>query len=595
MGKELDVASAKPTPALEELVLVEQTRPTLAAAILRSLEAAFGPKAGIVLDDPSWGLAKKGARGARTFRVGTFGTIAVPRGADGGAAFARILASRLTDFEALEHARDRAARLALLYQAAHEFGAELNLDRTLEMIVQRGRALTGADICYLSLNDPERGDTYIRTTAGTRTDIFKRVRLRYGDGLGGLVAKEGRPYYSSDYLHDERFIHVVDAEVEAEGMVSVLGVPLKLGQRVIGVLFIGNRYLSSFGEEEVAFLEALGDHAAVAIENARLYGMLDRAARLHRRLTELVLTEQPIGALESEIGEVLGLRVRVLPPHGEPDVAGGVETPVRVGPTLVGRVWVETTTLDEEQQVALEQAARVVAVHLLKERAVTQAALRTRGELLDVIISGSLPAEELTRRAAEYGLDLTMAHRAVVLRGDQAAALATRLSGAFVAGRLGHTVALLAPEASVPSLDLAGVGPAAVGATGIAQSVLEATRILEVAVMLKRTGPVSRDDLGIYSLLLDPTRAREQEMQARSLLAPLLGHDEVHGRVLIPTLEAFLDAQGRPKEAAHRLRIHVNSLYYRLSRIRELSGWTLEEPEHRLQLHLACRILRLKP
>ena len=592
MRKGSRVPPTNPAPRLEDLVLVEQSRSTLAASILRALEAAFGPEAGIVLDDPSWGLAKKGTRGARTFPVGTFGTIAVLRGVE-GAPFARVLAARLTDFEALEHARERAARLALLYQAAHEFGAELNLDRTLEMIVQRGRTLTGADICYLSLNDFDRGDTYIRTTTGTRTDVFKRVRLRYGDGLGGLVAKEGRPYYSSDYLHDERFVHVVDAEVEAEGMVSVLGVPLKLGERVIGVLFIGNRYLSSFGQEEVAFLEALGDHGAVAIENARLYGMLDRAARLHRRLTELVLTEQPIEALESEIGEVLGLRVRVLPAHGAPDAGSGVETPVRAGPTLLGRVWVEATALDEEQQVALEQAARVVAVHLLKERAVTQAALRTRGELLDVIISGALPADELTRRAADYGLDLTAAHRVVVFRGDQSGALARKLPGAFVAGRLGNTVALLAPAAPVPPIGLAGMGAAAVGAAGIAQSVLEATRILEVAGMLKRTGLVRRDDLGTYALLLDPARAREQEMQARSLLAPLLAHDELHGRVLVPTLEAFLDAQGRPKEAAHRLHVHVNSLYYRLGRIRELSGWTLEEPEHRLQLHLACRILRL--
>ncbi len=139
-----------PGMVLEELVLGEQTRLTLAAAILRALEAAFGPQAGIVFDDPSWGLVKKGPRGARTFRVGTFGTIAVPRGVE-GAAFARVLAARLTDFEALEHVRERAARLAMLYQAENEFGAELHLDRTLEMIVQRGRALTGADICYLSL------------------------------------------------------------------------------------------------------------------------------------------------------------------------------------------------------------------------------------------------------------------------------------------------------------------------------------------------------------------------------------------------------------------------------------------------------------
>jgi GAF domain-containing protein len=96
--------------------------------------------------------------------------------------------------------RERAARLASLYQATQEFTAELDLGRALEVIVERGRELTGADICYLSLNDLERGDTYIRISTGTRSDAFDSIRLRYGDGLGGLVAKEGRSYYSVDFL-----------------------------------------------------------------------------------------------------------------------------------------------------------------------------------------------------------------------------------------------------------------------------------------------------------------------------------------------------------------------------------------------------------
>jgi hypothetical protein len=56
--------------------------------------------------------------------------------------------------------------------------------------------------------------------------------------------------------------------------------------------------------------------------------------------------------------------------------------------------------------MALEQAARVVAVHWLKESAVLQATLRTRGELLDAMISGSLSQEALARRAAVHRLDV---------------------------------------------------------------------------------------------------------------------------------------------------------------------------------------------
>src|SRR5947208_1167994 len=92
----------------------------------------------------------------------------------------------------------------------------------LTLAGQTRLTMTGAAICDLSLNDFERGETYIRTAAGVRTAALKRIRMRYGDGLGGLVAGEGRPYHSTDYLHDERLVHVVDREVEAEGMVSLM-------------------------------------------------------------------------------------------------------------------------------------------------------------------------------------------------------------------------------------------------------------------------------------------------------------------------------------------------------------------------------------
>lgn len=575
-------------------MLVDQTRQSLGEAILAELDARLGPGCGITVEDGGWRLERPAPAGSVVHPLGDFGHLAVPpgSGATGEAeGLARTIAARLVDFQAIERAGHHAARLESLYQASQEITSELNLDRTLQLIVDRGRELTGADICYLSLNDYEQGDTYIRVTSGTRSEVFLHIRLAYGDGLGGLVAKEGRPYYSRDYMHDERFVHVVDQEVSSEGVVSVVGVPLRLVDRVIGVLFIANRYRSSFSSEDVTFLQALGDHAAVAIENARLYGTLDRAARLHRRLTELVLTENPIEALEAEIGGALGLPVRVVPGPARPE--RGVDTPVRAGATVIGTLRVEATRLSEEQEVAVEQAARVVAVHLMKERAVAQAELRSRGELLDALVAGVLPGDELARRCAAFGLDVSATHRAVVYRGDQSADLARLLPAAFVAGRLGNTVALVEPATVLPSIAPAGVGPAAAGPDGIAASLVEASRLLEVAGLLGRHGLVRRDDLGVYSLLLDPQRSGELEVQSRSLLAPLLRYDEGHGPVLVPTLEMYLDSQSRPKEAAARLNLHVNTLYYRLARIRELSGWDLEDPEQRLQLHLACRVLRL--
>jgi hypothetical protein len=102
------------------------------------------------------------------------------------------------------------------------------------------------------LNDPERGDTYMRVTDGIHTDAFKAARLEMGAGLGGLVAKTGMPYHSTDYHKDTRFRHTVDELVAAEGLIAIQGVPLKIRDQVIGVLFAANRHARPFTQQEVA-------------------------------------------------------------------------------------------------------------------------------------------------------------------------------------------------------------------------------------------------------------------------------------------------------------------------------------------------------
>src|SRR3712207_205216 len=134
-----------------------------------------------------------------------------------------------------------------------------------------------------------------------------------GAGLGGLVAQSGAPYATADYAHDERFRHTgeIDAGVKEEGLVAILGVPMRLGSRVIGVLYAANRSARPFGREEVALLGSLAAHAAVALDTARLLAetraaleelsaanatirahssSVERAAAAHDRMTSLVLS-----------------------------------------------------------------------------------------------------------------------------------------------------------------------------------------------------------------------------------------------------------------------------------------------------------------
>ncbi|PZG95323.1 hypothetical protein C1I97_27095 [Streptomyces sp. NTH33] len=248
----------------------------------------------------------------------------------------------------LDERRRREAELAALYETAGDLSSLRDLEAVLQAIVRRARALLDTDAAYLMLNDPVRGDTYMRVTDGIRTDAFKRGRLALGAGLGGLVAKTGVPYNTADYLNDRRFEHTVDDMVGGEGLTTIQGVPLTLGNKVIGVLFAANRDHRGFSSQEVALLISLANQAAIAIENATLFEdvrravdelteanaviqahseSIERAAALHERLTTIVLDGGGMSDIAGTLAEFLGGSILVLDPRGRAMAAAG-EDPV---------------------------------------------------------------------------------------------------------------------------------------------------------------------------------------------------------------------------------------------------------------------------
>jgi sugar diacid utilization regulator len=402
----------------------------------------------------------------------------------------------------LEARRRRETELSALYETAGDLAALTDVDAVLEAIVHRARQLLHSDVAYLSLNDDERGDTYMRVTEGVLAPSFRAVRLPMGAGLGGLVAQTATPYSTPDYFEDERFRHTgnIDNAVADEGLKSILGVPLLLGKQVIGVLYAANRSLRPFGREEVALLVSLAAHAAIAIDNARLLAEtqlalseleaasellrshtenVERAADAHDRLTRIVLHGGGVEDVVREVQEVLGGDVVVVdtaggviattgagePGREELEVAaealatsrtaegsGVVATPVIAGADQLGTMMLRRAgTLEQGDQRILERSALVTALLLLFRRSVAEAEGRVRGELLeDLLTGGDRDPEGLRERARLLGADLERPHAVVVaeLVGDrarvgQAAAFAAGVNGGFAAVRQGHLVVIL--------------------------------------------------------------------------------------------------------------------------------------------------------
>ncbi|MEW2453381.1 GAF domain-containing protein [Streptomyces albus] len=359
----------------------------------------------------------------------------------------------------LEARRRREAELTALFETVHDLAGLRDLDEVLQAIVRRARRLLGTDVAYMTLTDPEHGDTFMRVTEGSVSARFQQLRLGMGEGLGGLVAQTARPYATQNYPRDARFRHTdaIDGGVGEEGLIAILGVPLLLGARdVIGVLYAADRRERVFGPEQIALLRSFAAHAAVALDNTRLLtettqalaGLravnetIRRASDVHDRLTELVLRGGGVTDVTRALAEVLGGSVEFAESGRESDREtaarwdAAVERSRRDGHAVrEDDTWVAAVTAGGEplgalllhghtdlapvDQRTLERAAMVTSLLQLARRFAGEAEQRVRGELLDDLLDAAHRDPRLLRdRAARIGADLTAPHTVLAARLD---------------------------------------------------------------------------------------------------------------------------------------------------------------------------------
>ncbi|WP_400996638.1 PucR family transcriptional regulator [Agromyces sp. GXQ0307] len=134
-----------------------------------------------------------------------------------------------------------------------------------------------------------------------------------------------------------------------------------------------------------------------------------------------------------------------------------------------------------------------------------------------------------------------------------------------------------------------GVGSLESGSTGLFTTLNEATDAARVAMGRSATGWFVRvDGLGLEQLLLAWTDNDTFVPAAQSLLAPL----QEGGGELLTTLAAYLDHESGIVPTAAALGLHRNTVSSRIQRVQELLGIDMDDPEARLALHLACRVVR---
>jgi diguanylate cyclase (GGDEF)-like protein len=174
--------------------------------------------------------------------------------------------------------------LNIFHDVAKALTSSLDLDSILQTIMEKMAEYYRPDTWSLLMVDEERDELYFAIAVGSAAEALKNVRLKVGEGIAGWVAKNGERLVVSDVMSDPRFAKRIDEMTKWETH-SIICVPLRSKHRVLGVIQLVNVNMDGFGEQEIFFLQALCDYAAIAIENARSV----------ERIQELTITDDCTG------------------------------------------------------------------------------------------------------------------------------------------------------------------------------------------------------------------------------------------------------------------------------------------------------------
>jgi len=202
-------------------------------------------------------------------------------------------AKDLRDHQIVESKRATASlqrkvdELQTLRELGQTITGSLDLDSVLAGVVDAAVKLTSAEEGSLLLLDDESGELYMRAAQNFQEDFVRTFRLPVNNTLAGQVLVSGLPV-----LLDENTPQKIKTSYLVHTLVYV---PLKLKQRVIGVLGVDNRSLNqtSFTDHDLKILTAVAEYAVIAIDNARLYS----ATYTERNKLETILAKIQDGVM----------------------------------------------------------------------------------------------------------------------------------------------------------------------------------------------------------------------------------------------------------------------------------------------------------
>ncbi|MGC1453344.1 MAG: GAF domain-containing SpoIIE family protein phosphatase [Candidatus Sulfotelmatobacter sp.] len=258
--------------------------------------------------------------------------------------------------------------LQRVQKAAQRITSILDLDQLIESVVNEFAHSFGCLEASVYLHDEDRSEMVLAGVRGC-SQHEKGHRLKIGvEGMVGYVASTGQTRYAPDVRKDQYYMAC------EPGTLSEVAIPLRVGDRLVGVFTASHPELDAFPRQQLRILQALCDHIAVAVHNAR---------RLQSERAERV-------AMDREAQEARGIQQALLP-KSSPYIPGFTVSGLSVSARAVGGDWYDFIPFPDGRWglVLADVSGKGTAAALLMSA--------TRGVFRSLAEACCTPGEVLTR------------------------------------------------------------------------------------------------------------------------------------------------------------------------------------------------------
>lgn len=171
----------------------------------------------------------------------------------------------------------RCRKLEILTKLSHLLNSTLEFSYVKRSAIAAVTELLECEASSLLLKD-DKGGLVFEVAVGEKGEVVRQFHLKIGEGIAGWVAQHGEPLIVANAQEDPRFFKEVD---QAAGFITrtVICVPLKIKDEIIGVIQGINKDGGQFTQEDLDLFLTLADQIAIALDNARLYEELNEMAR----------------------------------------------------------------------------------------------------------------------------------------------------------------------------------------------------------------------------------------------------------------------------------------------------------------------------